>query len=418
MGQTLAEKILSQSLKRSVKAGEIVIVDVDVIMAQDGTAPLALTQLEKLKIRKIPFPERVILCIDHASPSPRFELSEAHQKIREFAEKNGLRISDVGEGICHQRLIEDFVKPGQVVIGADSHTCTSGALCALATGMGSTDIAIGLASGKVWLKVPESLKINMAGNLAAGVFSKDIILYLIGKIGSEGANYKSLEFSGETIENMVMSERFTLSNMSVECGAKTGLLASDEITRKYLKKMGRAKDFTQIKADLDASYEKTIHIKVDNLEPMVACPHQVDQVKKIGEIEGEKIDQVFIGTCTNGRYEDLETAAKIIKGKKHHPETKLIIAPASKKVYLEALKKGLLEIFLDSGAAILSPGCGPCVGIHQGVLADGEVCLSTANRNFQGRMGNPKSFIYLSSPATAAASAIYGKITDPRIFLA
>lgn len=417
MGQTLAEKILSQSLKRSVKAGEIVIVDVDVIMAQDGTAPLALTQLEKLKIRKIPFPERVILCIDHASPSPRFELSEAHQKIREFAGKNGLRISDVGEGICHQRLIEDFVKPGQVVIGADSHTCTSGALCALATGMGSTDIAIGLASGKVWLKVPESLKINMAGNLAAGVFSKDIILYLIGKIGSEGANYKSLEFSGETIENMVMSERFTLSNMSVECGAKTGLLASDEITRKYLKKMGRAKDFTQIKADLDASCEKTIHIKVDNLEPMVACPHQVDQVKKIGEIEGEKIDQVFIGTCTNGRYEDLEIAAKIIKGKKHHPETKLIIAPASKKVYLEALKKGLLEIFLDSGAAILSPGCGPCVGIHQGVLADGEVCLSTANRNFQGRMGNPKSFIYLSSPATAAASAIYGKITDPRKLL-
>jgi 3-isopropylmalate/(R)-2-methylmalate dehydratase large subunit len=337
--------------------------------------------------------------------------------LREFSKKTGAFLSDVGEGVCHQRLVEDWVSPGNLVVGADSHTCTSGALGAFATGMGSTDIALAFALGKVWLKVPETHKFVINGKLPEGVYSKDIILHIIGKIGADGATYKAMEFEGDTIEDLSMSSRFTITNMAIEAGGKTGLIKPDEITRKYLKSRGRGDKFRVIKSDSGAKFEKTIEIQANELEPTVAFPHTVDNIKGISEIEDIKMDQVFIGTCTNGRLEDLRIAASILKGKTRHPDTRLIVVPSSKEVFLEALQEGLIETFIEAGASVESPGCGPCVGIHKGVLADGERVLSTQNRNFLGRMGNPKGFIYLGSPATAAATAIEGKIADPRRYL-
>lgn len=414
MGKTISEKILSSHSQQDAYAGDIVIADVDVAMVQDGTGPLAVQQLEKLGISKLKNPQQSIAFIDHASPSPRKELSEAHKILRQFVARTEAILSEVGEGVCHQRLIEDYVSPGSLVIGADSHTCTSGALGAFATGMGSTDVALGMASGKVWLKVPQTFKIKVEGELPHGVSAKDVILYLIGLLGADGATYKALEFGGSTVEQMAMAGRLTLCNMAVEAGAKTGIIEADDITKKFLEEQGRDEDFDAVKADADAAYEEIVDVDASSLEPQVACPHTVDNTKKVSEVAGTKIDQVFIGTCTNGRLEDLRVAAKILRGKSCHSKLKVFICPASREVYLKALREGLVEVFVEAGAAVLPPGCGPCVGIHQGVLADGEVCLSTANRNFKGRMGNPESFIYLSSPATAAASAITGEITDPR----
>jgi 3-isopropylmalate/(R)-2-methylmalate dehydratase large subunit len=320
---------------------------------------------------------------------------------------------DVGSGVCHQIVAEALAKPGDVVVGSDSHTVTAGALGAFATGMGSSDVAIVFALGKTWLRVPESIKINITGKFGASVGAKDLVLYLIGSIGADGATYKALEFGGEGLTNLTMSDRFTVANMAVEAGAKVGLFPTDRITQEYLKAQGREKDFQPLEADKDAIYEKTIDIDLGAIEPMVAKPHQVDNVARARELKGTKIEQVFIGTCTNGRREDLAIAAGILKGKKRHPDTRLIVAPASPKVLLEAIGAGYIKTLLEAGAIILPPGCGACLGLHQGVLADGESCLSTANRNFKGRMGNPEAFIYLSSPATAAASAIAGEITDP-----
>ncbi len=413
MGKTLAEKILTEKSGQDAKAGDIVITKVDVAALQDGTGPLAVKQLQKMGMEKVSS-NKAILFIDHAAPSPRKELSNDHKLLREFAKKTGATLSEVGDGVIHQRLVESFAKPGDVVIGADSHSCTPGALCAFSTGMGSTDVAIGMALGKTWMRVPDTFKVNVTGEFPKFVCSKDVLLYLIGMIGADGATYKSLEFGGESIKKMSMSSRFVLSNMAVEAGAKTGLIESDEITRQFLEEQGRGNDFKEIRADVDAAYEKVIGIDVAALEPQVAFPHTVDNTKPVSEAKGVKIDQIYIGTCTNGRIEDLEIAAKILEGKNRHPDTRLIICPASRKVYLEALKKGLLEIFVKAGASIMGPGCGPCVGVHEGILGDGENCLSTQNRNFKGRMGNPEGFIYLSSPATAAASAIKGEITDPR----
>lgn len=414
MGQTIAEKIISQHAGKKVKAGELCIAKVDVAAVQDGTGPLMVQEFKKLGKKTLANPQRSILFIDHASPSPRKELSNTHLVLREFARETGAVLSDTGAGVCHQRLVESFVNPGEILVGADSHTCTSGALGAFATGMGSTDVAVAMALGKTWLKVPSTFKIEVNGEFQKGVYAKDLILHLIGEIGADGATYRALEFCGSTIENMSMADRFTLANMAVEAGAKAGLFVSDEKTREYLEKQGRGDKFTEIKPDEDAVYERVIKIDASKLEPTVSCPHTVDNTKPAKALKDVKINQVFIGTCTNGRIEDLRIAAEILKGKKVNPDVRLIVVPASKQVYLQAMDEGLLKIFVESGGQILGPGCGPCVGVHAGTLGDGEVCLATQNRNFQGRMGNTKGFIYLCSPATAAVSAINGYITDPR----
>jgi 3-isopropylmalate/(R)-2-methylmalate dehydratase large subunit len=415
MGKTLAEKILSMKSGKDCSANDIIIAKVDVAAFQDGTGPLGVKQLQKMNINKVKAAKSIFF-LDHAAPSPRRELSNDHMLLRKFSEQAGATLSEIGDGVIHQRLVESFVKPGDVVIGGDSHTCTSGALAAFATGMGSTDVAIGMAIGKTWFKVPETIRIEVSGKFQTGVFSKDLILYLIGMIGADGATYKALEFGGSTIDKMTMESRFVLSNMAVEAGAKVGLIASDRATREYLKSLGRLKDWQPLIPDADANYVRVIKIDAAKLEPQIAFPHTVDNTRSISSAKGKHIDQVFIGTCTNGRIDDFKIAAKILSGQTRAKSTRLIVVPASRDVYLEAMKLGLLATFVKAGAIIMGPGCGPCVGVHQGVLGNGEVCLSTANRNFKGRMGNPEGFVYLASPATAAYSAIKGKISDPREF--
>ena len=411
MGLTLAQKILSSHAGHEVQFNELVIANVDVCATQDGTGPLAIKEFKKLN-KELKNPKRTILFIDHAAPSPRKELSNAHNTIREFAQEYGAVLSDIGCGVCHQRLIEEYVNPGEILVGADSHTCTSGALGAFATGMGSTDIAVSMAYGKTWFKVPQSFKIEVNGKFQENVTSKDLMLYLIGLIGADGATYKALEFCGETIKNMSMSERFTLANMAVEAGAKAGIFETDEKTKEFLKEHNRLDKFKEIKMDDDAKYERVIKIDASIITPMVSCPHTVDNVKPASKLSNVKLNQVFIGTCTNGRIEDLRIAAQVLKGNKVAPDVRLIIAPASRDIYLKAAKEGLLEIFLESGANLIPAGCGPCVGVHGGILGDNEVCLATQNRNFQGRMGNVNGFIYLSSPYVAAKSAIKGYISQ------
>jgi 3-isopropylmalate/(R)-2-methylmalate dehydratase large subunit len=413
MGKTISEKILGDRSGEDAFAGDIVVASIDTAIAQDGTGPLTVEQIKALASGKS-LSKNNVFFIDHASPSPRKELSDAHNILRDFARESGASVSDVGEGVCHQILVESYANPGDVIIGADSHTCTSGALCAFATGMGSTDVAVGMALGKTWFKIPESFKVTVSNSFGEGVYPKDLILDFIGRIGADGATYMALEFCGDAIENMGMPGRFTLTNMAVEAGAKTGLIASDSATEEYLKKQGRGDRFKVIEADADAEYANAIDIDARDLVPVISAPHTVDNTKTAEDASGIKLDQVFIGTCTNGRPEDLEIAASILKGKKVHPDTRLLVGPASRQVYLDAIKGGTIKTLVESGASILPPGCGPCVGVHQGILADGEVCLSTQNRNFKGRLGNPEGEIYLSSPATAAASAIKGEIIDPR----
>lgn len=410
MGLTLAEKIISEHVGRDVHAGELVIANVDVAAVQDGTGPLTVQEFKKLGIPKLKNPERCILFIDHAAPSPRKELSNTHKVLREFSKEYGAILSDVGAGVCHQRLVETFVNPCEILVGADSHTCTSGALGAFATGMGSTDIAVAMALGKTWLKVPATFKVEVSGNFREGICSKDLMLYLIGMIGADGATYKALEFCGDTIENMSMSERFTLANMAVEAGAKAGLFVADEKTHEFLKSRGRGDKFRTLNPDSDAVYERVIKIKAEDVGHTVSCPHTVDNVKAVEELSDVKVNQVYVGTCTNGRIEDLRIVAKILKGKKINPDVRMLICPASKDIYLQALDEGLITIFVEANATILPPGCGPCVGVHAGTLADGEVCLATQNRNFQGRMGNVNGFIYLASPYVAAYTALRGYI--------
>ena len=415
MGQTIAEKIISQHSGKKVFAGELTIAKVDVAAVQDGTGPLTVQEFKKLGKEKPANPERTILFIDHASPSPRKELSNSQCVLREFSQETGAILSDVGCGVCHQRLVEDFVNPAEILVGADSHTCTSGALGAFATGMGSTDVAVAFAYGKTWLKVPATFKIEVTGKFPENVFAKDLILHLIGLIGADGATYKALEFHGDTIENMTMSERFTLANMAVEAGAKAGLFCTDDKTKEFLASRGRADKFVVVKPDPDANYERIIKIDASKLEPTVSKPHTVDNTELAKNLNDIKVNQVFIGTCTNGRIEDLRIAAKILKGKKIANGVRLLVSPASKDVFTQALNEGLITIFVEAGATILSPGCGPCVGVHAGILGDGEVCLATQNRNFRGRMGNTEGFIYLSSPYVAACSALAGFITDKEI---
>lgn len=410
MGMTLAEKIISEHAGHDVKAGELVIADVDVTAVQDGTGPLTVQEFKKLGLPRLKNPERSILFIDHASPSPRKELSNTHTVLREFSKEYGAVLSDVGAGVCHQRLVETFVNPCEILVGADSHTCTSGALGAFATGMGSTDIAVAMALGKTWLKVPATFKIEVNGKFKHGICSKDLMLHLIGLIGADGATYKALEFCGDTIDNMTMSERFTLANMAVEAGAKAGLFVADEKTKEFLKSRGREDKFRTLKPDTDAVYERVIKINAENVPHTVSCPHTVDNTKRVEELKDVKVNQVFVGTCTNGRIEDLRVVADILRDKKVNQDVRMLICPSSKDVYVQALDEGLIKTFVEANAAILPPGCGPCVGVHAGTLADGEVCLATQNRNFQGRMGNVNGFIYLASPYVAAYTALRGYI--------
>ncbi len=414
MGKTLAEKILSQKSQIGVCAGDIVITNIDLAFVQDTTGPLMVREFEAAGFKSLADKEHTILFLDHAAPSPNNQLSNDHIILRNFAHQKGSRLSDVGEGVCHQIVAESLAKPGDIIIGADSHTVTAGGLGAFATGMGSSDVAVTFAFGKTWLRVPESIKVLVNGILPKGVYAKDIILHLIGLIGADGATYQSLEFGGSTIDTMSMSGRLTIANMAIEAGAKVGLFASDEVTRNYLVDQARGNDYIPLAPDSDASYIKTIEIDAARIEPTVTKPHTVDNTALVTDLKGTKIQQVFIGTCTNGRLEDMAIVASILKGNKRHPETRVIIAPASKEVLLQSIAFGYLRTFIEAGAVILPPGCAACLGLHQGVLGNGEACLSTANRNFKGRMGNPDAFIYLASPATAAATAINGAITDPR----
>jgi len=416
MGLTLAEKVISNHVGREVKPGEIVVVPVDLAFVQDGTGPLTVEEFRDLKFKDLKTP-RTILFIDHASPSPRKELANAQKLLKEFAAQYKATLSDVGQGICHQIVAERYARPGDIVVGADSHTCTAGALGAFATGMGSTDLALAFGTGKVWLKVPHTIRFELSGKLQKGVTSKDVILWIIGEIGADGATYRAMEFDGEFVRQLSVESRLTITNMAVEAGAKTGMMPTDNKVREYLSQYDREDEFKEVTPDESAKYEEVHKINVSSVEPMVSFPHTVDNVKPVAEAKGVRIDQVFIGTCTNGRMEDLRLVASILNGKKKADHVKLLIQPASLSVYLEAMREGLFEIFLDAGAVILPPGCGPCVGIHLGIPADGEKVLSTQNRNFKGRAGNPSAEIYLSSPATAAASAITGFITDPREFL-
>jgi 3-isopropylmalate/(R)-2-methylmalate dehydratase large subunit len=417
MGLTLAEAILSRKVGRNVKAGEIVLVDLDFVMGQDGTSPLAIKVFKEMGGEKVFDPSKVALVIDHSSPSPNHGVSQLHDIMRKFAKETGVILYDIGEGVCHQLLPErGHVVPGDIVIGADSHTCTYGALSAFATGVGSTDLAAAMISGKTWFRVPETIRINLNGSIPKGIFSKDIILEVARVLTADGATYKALEYHGSAINEMSMDARFTIANMAIEVGAKVGLFPADEAAIDYARKHS-SKDFVPVYPDRDAEYENEIDVNVRQLTPMVSVPHRVDNVKPIEEVAGTPVQQAFIGTCTNGRLEDLEIAAKILSGRKVNPDTRLIIAPASKMVLKEAVRRGIFETLIDAGAVFVTPGCGACVGTHNGVPADSENVISTANRNFKGRMGNPNAFIYLASPATVAASAIEGKITDPRKYL-
>jgi len=417
MGKTLAEKILSVKSGADAQAGGLVVASVDLAFVQDSTGPLTLRQLAELGIDALKDPKRTVVFIDHSAPSPARELSNDHVFLRKFAADKGVVLSDVGEGVCHQRVAESWANPGDVVVGSDSHTVMAGALGAFATGMGSTDIAVAIALGKTWFRVPETIRVLVNGHLHNGVYGKDLILHVIGRIGADGATYKSLEFTGEAVAGMAMPDRLTIANMAVEAGAKVGLFPSDEATRRYLELQGRPERYVPLSPDGDATYEQTIEIDGTALEPTVSKPHMVDNTALARELKGVRIDQVFLGTCTNGRLEDQRIAAQMLKGRKRNPRTRLIVAPASQKIYLDAMATGYLTTLVEAGATVVPPGCAACLGVHQGVLADGEACLSTANRNFKGRMGNPNSFVYLGSPATAAATAITGEITDPREFL-
>ena len=417
MGKTISEIILGAKANSDVRAGDIVVAQIDLAFVQDTTGPLTVRQFRAAGFKKTANTLKAAVFLDHAAPSQSREMSNDHILLREFAAQTGALVSEVGDGVCHQLVAESLAKPGDLIIGTDSHTVTAGGLGAFACGMGSSDVAIALGLGKTWFRVPETFLIELTGKFRKGVNAKDLILYLIGKIGADGATYKALEFGGPGVADVTMPQRLTVANMAVEAGAKAGIFPADELTRRFLAEQGRPDDYKPVRADDDAVYEKTIKIKLGELEPMVAKPHTVDNVVPVKEVAGTKIQQVSIGTCTNGRIEDIKIVAKILKGKHRHPKTRLIIAPASRDILLAAAAAGYIETLLQAGAVILPPGCGSCLGLHQGVLGDGESCLSTANRNFKGRMGSPEAFVYLGNPATAAATAIKGEITDPREFL-
>ena len=414
----IIEKILAKaSGKKTVQAGEIVEANVDMIMVHDLTGPLAVEAFKKIGIAEVWNKQKAVVILDHQVPAESIKAAELHRTMRQFAKDQNLRIYDVGRGgVCHQVMPEKgHVIPGTVIVGADSHTCTYGAFGAFATGIGSTEAAAVMATGKIWLKVPKAIRINISGEFGKYVTPKDLVLNIIGKLGVDGAIYKSAEFTGRTIREMSMAGRMTICNMAVEMGAKNGIVEPDEITRKFLQDRVKIMPaFEAVSSDKDATYAQTEEFNVAKLEPQVACPSSVDNVKPVAEIGDVPIDQAFIGSCTNGRIEDLRSAAQIMKGKKVKDGVRALVIPASMEVYKQALTEGLTEIFTNTGAMVCGPACGPCLGGHIGLLAAEETCVSTSNRNFIGRMGSKEAKVYLASPTTVAASAVTGKITDPR----
>jgi homoaconitate hydratase family protein len=415
MGQTFAQKILAKKAGLdSVAVGQIVEVEPDYCLSHDNTAAIAKT-FTKIGVDRVKNPERFVIVLDHTVPASTEEYAQGHKEIREFVAKQGIQhFYDCGVGICHQVLPEmGFALPGALIVGADSHTTTYGAFGALSAGIGRSEMAVLYATSKIWLKTPSSFKVVVSGRLREPITSKDLILKIIGDIGADGALYQSVEYTGEAIEAMSLASRMVLCNMAVEMGAKNGYCAPGKKTFAFLK--GRAySSYTPIYPDADAEYERVFHYEASALGPQVACPHTVDNVVPVEDISGTKIHQALLGTCTNGRLEDLRLAAKFLQGRKLARGVRMLVLPASQEVLFDALRERLIDIFVQAGAMILNPGCGPCLGAHQGVLAAGEVCLSTANRNFKGRMGSAEATTYLASPATVAASAVAGEIVDPR----
>lgn len=414
MGMTIGEKILAKACGQEVvRPGEIINAKVDLCMSNDGTTHLNIDIFEKqLKGEKVFDHEKVVFIVDHNVPAESPKTAEVHKKMRKFAQKHQLPFYE-GAGVCHQIMIEDYVVPGQLIIAADSHTCSYGGLGAFGTGVGCTDFTSVMHSGEIWLMVPETLKFVLQGEFKPGVYARDLILKIIGDIGANGATYKIMEFAGPGIKNLTIDDRVVLCNMAVEAGAKTGLVAPDERVIEYVKARGRH-DMQLFTSDEDAVYEQVYVYNLEDIEPMIAIPHNVDNVVTVTEIGEIKIDQAFIGSCNNGRIEELRVAAQILQGQKVAPYMKLLISPASKEVYLQALTEGLVDIFVESGAMVLNANCSVCWGGCQGVIGEGETLISTGTRNFKGRAGHPNSKVYLASAAAVAASALTGKITDPR----
>lgn len=417
MSKTIAEKILSSHAGRDLKAGDFAICKVDFAFGQDGTSSIIMDKFEELGAHQLK--TKFCMVIDHNAPSPSEGVSRVHKRMRQFSFDYKTQLYDIGCGVCHQVIPESGqILPGDLVLGADSHTCTYGALGVFSTGVGSTDLAITLVTGKNWLKVPETIKIVVNGKIPKGIFAKDIILYIIKELKADGATYKAVEFSGPVINKLDMDGRFTICNMVVEMGAKVGFMPVDKKTLALLKpRAAKKRKIKYAVPDKDAKYREALEYNISKLKPQVSCPHNVDNVLSVDELKNIKINEAFLGTCTNGRLQDLKVAASILKSRKTASGVKFIIAPASRRVFLDALKLGIIDVFIKAGAVVVTPGCGPCVGTHCGIPADGDVVISSANRNFKGRMGNPDAFIYLASPATVVASAIEGKITDPRKYL-
>jgi 3-isopropylmalate/(R)-2-methylmalate dehydratase large subunit len=415
MGLTFAQKILAKKAGLgSVEVGQIVEIEPDVCLSHDNTAAIAKT-FAKIGVERVKNPERFVIVLDHTVPAATEKYAQGHKEIREFVAKQGItHFYDAGVGICHQVLPEKgFALPGTLILGADSHTTTYGAFGAFSAGVGRSEMAVLYATSKIWLKTPASFKVVVSGRLQAPVTSKDLIRRIIGDVGADGALYRSVEFGGEAIEAMSLSSRMVLANMAVEMGAKNGYCPPDEKVFAFLEPRA-VREYAPVYPDPDATYEKVLEFDASALEPQIARPHTVDNVVPVKDVAGTKIDQALLGTCTNGRLEDLRLAAEILDGKTVAEGVRLLVLPASQEILLDALQEGLIDTFVKTGALLLSPGCGPCLGAHQGVLAPGEVCVSTANRNFKGRMGSPDAETYLASPATVAASAITGTITDPR----
>ncbi len=417
-GQTQAQKIIAAHLTdqdASVLPGDLVEVAVDVVLANDITAPIAIREFEKLGVERVFDPERIVLVADHFAPNKDIKSAEQCAQMRQFARAQGLTHHfDVGcMGIEHVLLPEQgLVAPGEIVVGADSHTCTYGALGAFATGMGSTDIAVAMATGRVWLRVPETIRVTYHGELRPWVGGKDLILHTIGRIGVSGARYKVIEFAGPVAGTLSMAARFTMANMAIEAGGKAGLFAVDDATRAYVDSRV-SRPYRVCQADTDAAYADVIEIDVSQIEPQVAFPHLPENARPVSEANDVRIDQAVIGSCTNGRLEDLRAAAELLRGRRVHSDVRCIVIPGTQQVYLDALREGLVEVFVEAGAAVSTPTCGPCLGGHMGVLAAGERAVSTTNRNFRGRMGHPDSEVYLAGPAVAAASAVAGRIAGP-----
>lgn len=418
MGMNLIEKIFARkSGCLHVAPGQILTVDVDYCMANDGTMRLNSTIIEsKLKLNRVWDPKKVVIVMDHQVPADTTQAAEVHALSKAFSRKFDIDAFHDGDGICHQVLLEKYIQPGQLIVGADSHTLSAGAVGAAGLGMGSTDVCAVMASGKTWVKVPHTVRVVLNGRLHAGVYPKDIILKLIQITGASGLGYKAVEYCGDAIASLSAADRFTLCNMTAEAGAKTSLVKPDESIYRFLEQLRGIKlnRVDWLFPDDDAVYERTIEIDLDTLEPQIACPHSVDNVHPVSSMIGTKIDQFFLGSCTNGRFEDLEVAARVLKGRKVHPSAKLLVTPASREVYVRAMKEGLMQTFLEAGAIVNHPGCGTCWGAGQGVVSAGQRLLSTQNRNYKGRSGSPDALIYLASPHVVAASALVGEIADPR----